>query len=77
MRKYSKKAQELIARIMRRKKAGKLYSSSGDKVTDDKQAVAIAISEAREKGYKVPPAPKKNGKKTVRSAEKKVDRKNQ
>lgn len=40
---------------MRRKKAGKLYSSSSDKVTDHRQAVAIAISEAREKGYKVPP----------------------
>ena len=56
MKKYSKKAQELIGRIMRKKKAGKLYSSSGEKVTDNKQAVAIGISEAREKGYKVPPA---------------------
>ena len=63
MAKYSKKARELIERIMRRKKAGKLYSSSGDKVTDNDQAVAIAISEAREKGYKVPPPPKKPQKK--------------
>lgn len=68
MTKYSKKAQELIGRIMRKKKAGKLYSSSGDKVTDDKQAVAIAISEAKEKGYKVPAPPKNTGKKTPDSA---------
>lgn len=61
MAKYSKKAQELIHRIMRRKKSGKLYSGSGEKVTDNKQAVAIAISEAREKGLKVPP--EKKGKK--------------
>lgn len=53
---------------MRKKKAGKLYSSSGDKVTDNKQAVAIAISEAREKGYKVPPEPKKAGEKQAGSA---------
>ncbi|GAA4445018.1 hypothetical protein GCM10023091_35990 [Ravibacter arvi] len=58
MAKYSKKAQELIRRIMRRKKSGKLYSGSGEKVTDNKQAVAIAISEAREKGLKVPPEKK-------------------
>ncbi len=65
MAKYSKKAQELIGRIMRKKKAGKLYSSSGDKVTDDKQAVAIGISEAREKGYKVPQPSKSTRKKTA------------
>lgn len=36
---------------MREFKAGKLDSSSGKKVTDRKQAVAIALSEARrEKG---------------------------
>ncbi len=64
MAKYSKKAQELVKRIMRRKKAGKLYSSSGDKVTDDKQAIAIALSEAREKGYKVPPADENDEKKS-------------
>lgn len=36
-------------------KKGKLKSSSGEKVKDQKQAVAIAISEAKEKGLKVPP----------------------
>jgi hypothetical protein len=35
-------------------KEGKLKSSNGDKVTDRKQAVAIGISEAKEKGLKVP-----------------------
>lgn len=34
-------------------KEGKLKSSSGKKVTSRKQAVAIGISEAQEKGMKV------------------------
>lgn len=57
MAKYSKKAQEHVAKTMKQMEAGKLYSSSGDKVTDNKQAVAIALSEAKEKGYKVPANP--------------------
>ena len=51
---------------MHKKKAGKLYSSSGEKVTDNKQAIAIGISEAREKGYKVPRT-SKSTKKTASS----------
>jgi hypothetical protein len=39
---------------MKRMKRGDLKSGSGDEVTDQKQAVAIGISEARKKGYKVP-----------------------
>ena len=39
---------------MREFEDGKLKSSSGDKVTDRQQAIAIGISEAREAGYKVP-----------------------
>jgi hypothetical protein len=35
-------------------KRGKLKSSSGDKVTNPKQAIAIGLSEAKEKGAKVP-----------------------
>ncbi|MFA7472579.1 MAG: DUF6496 domain-containing protein [Spirosomataceae bacterium] len=54
MAKYSKATQNLVRQLMRRKKAGKLYSGSGQKVTNDKQAIAIALSEARKKGYKVP-----------------------
>lgn len=54
MAKYSKKAQEKIGDVVEEFKEGKLKSSNGDKVTSKKQAVAIGISEAREKGYKVP-----------------------
>jgi len=54
MAKYSKATQNLVRQLMRRKKTGKLYSGSGQKVTNDKQAIAIALSEARKKGYKVP-----------------------
>lgn len=54
MTKYSKKAQDKIGDVMKEFKEGKLKSSSGDKVTSKKQAVAIGISEAREKGLKVP-----------------------
>jgi hypothetical protein len=35
-----------VAKVMREYKAGKLKSSSGDKVTSRDQAVAIAMSEA-------------------------------
>ncbi len=54
MAKYSKKAQSTIAKTVRKMKKGKLKSGSGDVVTDQKQAVAIGISEAEKKGYKVP-----------------------
>lgn len=52
--KYSKKAQEKVEEVMEEFKEGKLKSSSGDKVTDRKQAIAIGISEAKEEGLKVP-----------------------
>lgn len=42
------KMQQKVAKVMREYKAGKLKSSSGDKVTDQKQAVAIAMSEANQ-----------------------------
>lgn len=54
MAKYSKKAQKTIAKAVRIMKRGNLKSGSGDTVTYQKQAVAIGLSEAREKGYKVP-----------------------
>lgn len=53
-KKYSEKAQEKVGKVMHEFKEGKLKSSSGEKVTSKKQAVAIGISEAREKGLKVP-----------------------
>ncbi|WP_027376280.1 DUF6496 domain-containing protein [Kaistella palustris] len=53
-KKYSKKAEDKIGKVMHEFKDGDLKSSSGKKVTDRKQAVAIGISEAKEKGLKVP-----------------------
>lgn len=40
------KMRKKVAKVMREYKAGKLKSSSGKKVTDKKQAMAIAMSEA-------------------------------
>jgi hypothetical protein len=55
MAKYSKGANRKIAKVMREKKRGTLRSGgSGKKVTSRKQAIAIAISEARRAGKKVP-----------------------
>ncbi len=55
MAKYSKAAQDKVEKVMHEFKEGKLKSgSTGKKVTSQKQAVAIGISEAREKGEKVP-----------------------
>ncbi|MES2430278.1 MAG: DUF6496 domain-containing protein [Bacteroidota bacterium] len=62
MAKYSKKAQDKVEKVMHEKKAGTLKSGSGKKVTSRKQAIAIALSEARKEGAKVPkkkPAAKK------------------
>jgi hypothetical protein len=63
MPKYSKKSQETVKDTMHRMKEGKLKSSSGDKVTNPKQAVAIGLSEAREKGQKVPKKDESSGSK--------------
>jgi hypothetical protein len=40
--------KEKVSKVMAEFKAGKLRTSSGDKVTDYKQALAIALSQARE-----------------------------
>lgn len=60
MAKYGPKAQEKIEKTMTEFKSGQLRSSSGQKVTNRKQAVAIGLSEAREAGAKVPPKGKKS-----------------
>jgi hypothetical protein len=39
---------------MKEEKEGTLKSGSGKKVTSRKQAIAIALSEAREAGAKIP-----------------------
>ena len=56
MAKYSKKAENKISKVMHEWGEGKLHSGSkkGPKVKSQKQAVAIAISEARRRGEKVP-----------------------
>jgi hypothetical protein len=54
MAKYSKKAGEKVEEAMHEMKEGKLKTGSGKKVTSQKQAVAIGLSEAREAGAKVP-----------------------
>lgn len=53
-RKYSKKANEKIHKVIREFEEGKLHSGSkkGPKVKNLKQAVAIGISEAKRRGYK-------------------------
>ena len=54
MAKYGKSAQKRVKSAMHRKKKGTLKSGSGRRVTSRKQAIAIGLSEAREKGGKVP-----------------------
>ena len=53
-RKYSKKAQTKVGKVMREYKSGKLKSGGKRKVKSRKQAIAIGISEARRSGAKVP-----------------------
>lgn len=59
MAKYGPQAQKKMEKVMGEFKDGTLKSSSGQKVTSRKQAVAIGLSEAREAGAKVPPAKNK------------------
>lgn len=55
MPRYSKKSQKTVKTAMHKYKSGKLKSGkSGKTVKSRKQAVAIGLSEARQKGYKVP-----------------------
>ncbi len=72
-KKYGRAAEKRVASAMRRRKKGTLKSSSGRKVTSRKQAIAIGLSEAREKGGKVPPrkTARKTGRKTAKKAAKK------
>jgi len=55
---YGKKAQSLVREAMHKQKEGTLRSGrSGKRVRSRKQAAAIGLSEARQKGAKVPPSP--------------------
>ncbi len=48
------KGRNKVHKVMKEQKQGKLKSGSGKKVTSRKQAVAIALSEARKSGAKIP-----------------------
>jgi hypothetical protein len=50
----SSKGKRKIHKVMEEHKEGKLKSGSGKKVQSRKQAVAIALSEARKAGAKIP-----------------------
>lgn len=62
-KKTSKKAEKFVEKRMHEFKEGEMHSrvkKTGPTVTNPKQAIAIALSEARKKGMKVSPAkPKK------------------
>ena len=59
--KYGRKARRKVRQVMRERKRGTLRSGgSGKKVTSRKQAIAIALSEARRSGAKVPRKRKKS-----------------
>jgi hypothetical protein len=50
----SSQGQRKVHKVMKEQKEGKLKSSGGKKVTSRKQAVAIALNEARQSGVKIP-----------------------
>jgi hypothetical protein len=70
-RKYSSSASKDVEGAMRKRKRGTLKSGgSGKKVTSRKQAIAIGLSEARQKGKKVPAKKKSSGSKKSSSSKK-------
>ena len=67
-RKYGKSASKSVKRAMHKKKRGTLKSGKGrhPKVKSREQAIAIGLSEAREKGAKVPRRKSSSRKKSTR-----------
>ena len=64
-KKYGSAAKKTVKRVMHERKAGTLRSGrSKKKVKSRKQAIAIALSEARASGAKVPPRKKTGKRKT-------------
>jgi hypothetical protein len=62
MAKESRSASKDVERAMHKRKQGTLKSGrSGKKVTSRKQAIAIGLSEARQKGKKVPARKSRKG----------------
>ena len=70
MSKYSKDVSKKVEEVLHEQKQGTLKSGTGKKVTSRKQAIAIALSEAREEGKKLPA--KKSAKKPVIKTAKKT-----
>ena len=69
-----KKGRGKVKKVMREYKRGQLKSGGKKKVTSRKQAVAIALSEARQSGAKIPKkksAPKKSAAKRKSASKKK------
>ncbi|PKR31579.1 DUF6496 domain-containing protein [Elizabethkingia anophelis] len=64
MSKSSKLASKKVEKAMHEMKEGKLKTGSSKKVTSKKQAIAIGLSEAREKGAKIPKKSSSDSKKS-------------
>ena len=54
MPRYGRAASRSVERAMHKRKKGTLKSGSGKTVKSREQAIAIGLSEARQKGAKVP-----------------------
>lgn len=78
-RKAASKGKGKVEKVMHEYKEGELHSGSkrGPKVKSRKQAVAIALSEARKAGAKIPKkgAAKKSAKKSAKKPAKKAAKK--
>jgi len=59
-KKAATKGKGKVKKVMHEFKEGTLKSGSGHKVTNRKQAVAVALSEAREAGDRIPKKKKKS-----------------
>ena len=66
MAKESKAQQQTVERVMHEFKEGELATSTGDKVTDRKQAIAIGLSEAGASNQQTPAQNRKRLAKTKR-----------
>lgn len=64
--KESPKAKKKIGKVMHEYKHGQLKSGGRKKVKNRKQAIAIAMSEARRSGAKVPPKKRAKKKSTTK-----------
>ena len=67
MAKRKSAASKTVASAMRRRKSGTLKSGSGARVRSRKQAIAIGLNEAREKGADVPARPRSSRKRSTTS----------